>query len=116
MSRGTVEEEPEVHRWLLSLGGEDFGRVAFHIDLLADRGLLLDEPHTKQFDGKLRELRFNLAGEAFRITYWIAPERRIILLTVFRKTRRRERGEIKRAKRAYEACKIQNHVLVEEES
>lgn len=46
-------------------------------------GPLLDEPFTKQLDGKLRELWFYLGGRPTRITYWIASNRRIILLTVF---------------------------------
>lgn len=113
MSWGTVEEEPEVHAWLESLQAGDFGRVAFRIDLLQDQGPLLDEPHTKQLDGKLRELRIGLGGGQFRITYWIAPGRRIILLTVFRKTRMRERREIARAQRAYRRC-AQEHVAEQE--
>ncbi|MBQ1024054.1 type II toxin-antitoxin system RelE/ParE family toxin [Micromonospora sp. C95] len=54
---------------------------------LAEQGLLLGEPYTKQLDGKLRELRFYLERQAVRITYWIASDKRIILLTVFHKTR-----------------------------
>jgi hypothetical protein len=50
-------------------------------------------------EGKLRELRFYLERDAVRITYSIAPGRRIILLTVFRKTRMREDREIDRARR-----------------
>jgi hypothetical protein len=44
------------------------------------------------------------------LTYWLAPERRIVLLTVFRKTRMREDAEAKQAKekarepRPVEAC------------
>jgi hypothetical protein len=55
-------------------------------------------------DGKLRELRFYLEGRPTRITYWIAPGRRIILLTVFVKTQRQERREIGRARQAMERC------------
>jgi hypothetical protein len=33
--------------------------------------------------GKLRELRFFLKDRPIRVAYWIAPERRIVLLTVF---------------------------------
>ena len=66
----------------------------FHIDRLADAGPLLDEPHTRQVDGKLRELRCYLEGRPVRVTYWIARARRIILLTVFAKTRPRERAEL----------------------
>ncbi|MGH3527166.1 MAG: hypothetical protein ACRDQI_13310 [Pseudonocardiaceae bacterium] len=35
-----------------------------------------------------------------RLTYWIAPSRRIVLLTMFRKSRMREEREIDRARRA----------------
>ncbi|KAF0793290.1 hypothetical protein P405_28385 [Streptomyces sp. FR-008] len=54
--------------------------------------------------GKLRELRFELDGEAVRIPYWLAPEKRIVLLTVFRKTKMREAAEIERAHQARKVC------------
>jgi hypothetical protein len=76
---------------------------------------LLDELHTRQLDGKLRELRFFLAGRPTRITYWIAPGRRIILLTVFVKTQRQERREIRRAKQAMELCAAEAHTPDDEE-
>ena len=44
-----------------------------------------------------------------RITYWIAPDRRIILLTVFRKTRMREVREVERARRALARCIAETH-------
>ena len=91
MSWGEVELEPEVRDWFLALDEAEQGRVEFHIDRLAERGPLLDEPHTKQLDGKLRELRFYLGNHNIRATYWIAPGRRIILLTVFVKQGRQER-------------------------
>ena len=100
MSWGEVELEPEVRDWYLGLHEEAQGRASFHIDRLSELGPLLDEPHTRQLDGKLRELRFFLAGRPVRVTYWIAPGRRIILLTVFAKTQRRERAEVDRARRA----------------
>jgi hypothetical protein len=114
MAWGTVEVEPEVQKWLESLPADLFARVAFYIDLLADKGVLLGEPYTKQLDGKLRELRFYLEQESFRITYWVAPERRIVLLTVFRKTRDREKREIWRARRALVECIDEGHVVEEE--
>ncbi|GAA0612096.1 hypothetical protein GCM10010174_32030 [Kutzneria viridogrisea] len=100
MSWGTVELEPEVRDWLENLPTAHFATAAFYIDLLADQGPLLGEPYTRQLDGKLRELRFHLDGEAVRVTYWIASGRRIVLLTVFRKTRMREEREVDRARRA----------------
>jgi hypothetical protein len=82
---------------------------------LAELGPLLDEPHTRQLDGKLRELRFYLEGRPVRVTYWIAPGRRIVLLTVFSKTQRRERAEIERARRAMQRCIEEAHTAGDEE-
>ena len=90
-------------------------RVQFNVDRLAELGPLLDEPFTKQLDGKLRELRFHLDGRATRITYWIASGRRIVLLTVFVKAQRRERREVERAKRAFQRCIAEEHTAEEED-
>ncbi len=93
-----------------------FANAAFYIDLLADKGPLLGEPYTRQLDGKLRELRFYLDGSAIRLTYWIAPGRRIVMLTVFAKTRMRERSQIERARRALNRCIAERHTAEEDES
>jgi hypothetical protein len=114
MTWGTVELEPEVREWLEQLPTEQFATVAFHIDLLSKEGVLLGEPYTRQLDGKLRELRFYLDGQAMRITYWIAPGRRIVLLTVFRKTRMREEREVGRAGRALARCMAEQHTVAGE--
>jgi hypothetical protein len=111
MAWGTVELEPEVRDWLESLSTSQFATVAFYIDLIADRGPLLGEPYTRQLDGKLRELRFHLDGRAVRMTYWIAPGRRIVVLTVFAKTRMREVGEVERARRAFARCLAEEHLV-----
>jgi len=66
---------------------------------------------TRQLDGKLRELRFHLDGRAVRVTYWIATGRRIVLLTVFAKTRMREVGEVQRARRALARCLAEEHLV-----
>jgi hypothetical protein len=115
MSWGIVELEAEVRIWLEGLPAPLFARAAFYIDLLAERGPLLSEPYTKQIDGKLRELRFYLDGDAIRVTYWIASKRRIVLLTVFQKSRMREAREIDRARRAYQRCVREEHVVSAEE-
>jgi hypothetical protein len=57
---------------------------------------------------KLRELRFTLDGEAVRISYWLAPDCRIVLLTVFRKTKMREAAEIERAMQAQKVCEAEH--------
>ena len=115
MSWGSVELEPEVRDWLEGLVGGEFGHAAFYVDLLAERGVLLSEPYTKQLDGKLSELRFDLARQAMRITYWIAPGRRFILLTVFAKTKDRDRAQVPRAKKAMLACMQAEHYVEEDE-
>jgi hypothetical protein len=113
MTWGTVELEPEVRDWLEGVPTALFARAAFYADLLAEQGPLLGEPHTRQLDGKLRELRFYLDSDAVRITYWIASDRRIVLLTVFTKTRMREHREVERARRALARCVADAHTVEE---
>ena len=98
-----VEIEPEVRSWLPRLPDRDFGRVDFLVGLLAERAQDLGEPYTRHLGGKVRELRFHLLREQTRVTYWLAPGRRVILLT-FRKTRSAEVAEVARALRAQEIC------------
>lgn len=113
MPWGSIEVEPEIEQWLESLPVAEFGQAAFHIDLLAERGVGLGEPYTKHLTGKLRELRFYVGGQAIRISYFIASGRRIILLTVFAKKRQRERGEVDRAARAMAKCIAEGHTAEE---
>ena len=75
MDWGSVELEPEVTAWLAGLTDDEFGQAAFYIDLLAERGVHLSEPYTKQLKGKLRELRFFIGRQRWRVTYFIAQGR-----------------------------------------
>ena len=112
---GSVELEPEVGEWLQGLSPEDFATVETYIDLLAEVGPLLDEPHTRQLSGKLRELRFRLSGQPWRITYFMpGPTRRIVMLTVFAKTQRQERRQIARAVAAMNQCVAEGHTAEED--
>ena len=111
MSWGSIELESEVRDWLEGRTAAEFGHVAFYIDLLAERGALLSEPYTKQLDGKLR---FYLGRTSMRLTYWIAPGRRIILLTVFAKTKGRDTAQVARAVTAMRRCIEANHIVEEE--
>jgi hypothetical protein len=115
MAWGAVELEPEVTNWLDSLSDDEFGQAERYIDLLADQGVLLSEPFTRQLDGKLRELRFYLGRQPTRISYYIATGRVIVLLTVFTKTKPRERAEIDRARRAMQRCIDEGHITSREE-
>lgn len=115
MTWGTVELEPEVAEWLAALDDKRWAQALMHLDLLEQRGVHLGEPYTRQLDGKLRELRFYCGGERIRITYWIASERRIIMLTVFRKSRMQEFAEVERARQAMKRCQAEGHTVDEEE-
>ena len=101
----------EVEASFLALPDELFGQAERYIDLLAAEGVHLDEPFTRQLQGKLRELRFHLGRQQTRITYYIATGRRIVLLTVFVKTRQRERLEVQRAWRAMQNYIAEGHTV-----
>jgi len=99
-----VEVEPEVRTWLARLSDRDFGRAGLHVGLIAEHAETLGEPCTRHLGGKVRELRFHLLAQQTRATYWLAPGRRLILLTVFRKTRSAEATEVARALQAQKTC------------
>jgi hypothetical protein len=105
-----VEVEPEVRVWLDSLSDRDFGRVDFLVGVLAERAETLGEPYTRHLDGKVRELRFHLLRQQTRVTYWLAPGRRLVLLTVFRKTRSAETAEVQRAVQAQKTCEAEHGI------
>lgn len=109
MSGWSVELEPEVERWLQSLPPESFGPAASRIDYLAEQGSALRMPRSRSLGDGLFELRFDLGRSAQRITFFFAGDRRIVLLTVFRKQRQNERAEIARARLAMRVCIEQGH-------
>lgn len=74
--------------------------------------------YTRHLGGKVRELRFHLLAQQTRVTYWLAPGRRVILLTVFRKTRSAETAEVSRALQAQMVCEDEHwpaHVTFDRE-
>jgi hypothetical protein len=82
--------------------------------LFAEEGVNLREPFTRQLSGRLRELRFYKGRQQTRITCYIAADHRIVLLTVFTKTRQRERNQIERARKAMQICIEEGHTREEE--
>lgn len=99
-----IELEPEIEAWLDTLPLLDFARVDDLVGELAELGTLMDEPHSRHLGDGLRELRKTLSGRQTRITYWLAPGRRAVLLTVFVKTQRKERRQVERARKAMAEC------------
>jgi phage-related protein len=82
----------------------EYRTVEYHADRLAEAPATLGEPYSRHLRGAVRELRFHLGRAAWRVTYWLAPRRRIVLLTAFRKTRGRETREVERAIAAQRVC------------
>ncbi|MEU3921276.1 type II toxin-antitoxin system RelE/ParE family toxin [Streptomyces sp. NPDC029004] len=100
----TIEMEPEVHLWLESLSAAEYRTAERFADRLAADGPALPFPLASHLGDGLRELRIG----AFRVTYWLAPGRRAVLLTAFRKTRMRETDEVQRAQRARKCCEAEH--------
>lgn len=92
-----IEAEDEVDTWLMKLSTHDAARTRFYLQLLTEHGSTLPMPYARSLGNGLRELRFHLRDEQRRITFWITPDRRIVLLTTFRKQRQNERREVERA-------------------
>ena|ERR1700733_12151345 len=100
--------------WPACLTGISAG-PAFLVGLLAEHAEDLGEPYTRHLGGKVRELRFHLLSQQTRVTYWLAPQRRVILLTAFRKTRSAEIAEVARASQAQKICES-THGIAHESS
>ncbi|MGW0390741.1 type II toxin-antitoxin system RelE/ParE family toxin [Streptomyces sp. NPDC003042] len=105
-----IEIEPEVRLWLMNLSDADYLVAEHVVGLLLGSPTTLGEPYSRHLGDGVRELRFNLGRDhtAVRISYWLAPCRRIVLLTVFRKTRQREDREVARAVLAKQHCKAEH--------
>jgi hypothetical protein len=101
-----IEIHAEVRQWLDSLNASDFGRVAELIDALLTQGPDLGMPYSRGLRAGLFELRNRLRDEQRPITYWFAPDQRIVLLTTFRKQRQNEQNEI--AQTRAEVCRCIN--------
>ena len=111
----TVELEPEVEEWLDTLTTIEFATVLPHVERLAERGSALRMPASKPLGEGLFELRFDLARAAWRIPFFFAGRRRIVLLTVFHKPRMNEKHEITRARRAMTRCIAEAHTAEEDD-
>jgi hypothetical protein len=103
-----IELEPEVRSWLVLLPRNHHRKVEEYVELLATLGPQTPMPFARPLEEGVYELRPTLGGTGTRITYWFAPERRIVLLTVFRKTRMHEAAQIARAVAARRMCAVEH--------
>ena len=110
----SVESEPEVEAWLDEVSVKEFALVLARLDRLAERGSGLRMPASRSLGDGLFELRFDLGRTARRVTYFFGPNRRIVLLTVFRKQRNNERVEVRRARQTMVRCIAEGHTAEED--
>lgn len=99
-----VELEPEVEEWIDALSNTHYATLLVQIDRLERMGATIREPWSKSLGDGLYELRFEIDRVAWRIPYFYAPNRRLVLLTVFRKQRNNERQEVIRARHTMRRC------------
>ena len=85
----TVSIHPQVIKFVdKSLSPEDKVRVLDLFDRLATYGTQLGWPYTRQIDGKLWELRPQTTLGTWRFLYFVAPERRFLIVVAMRKRAR----------------------------
>ncbi|WP_436792044.1 type II toxin-antitoxin system RelE/ParE family toxin [Yinghuangia sp. YIM S10712] len=102
-----VEIEPSVRNWLgdaRKVSPGQYRQVLRAVQRLkADPTAMGDM--VKSLGGGLWELRLTHFGDiSIRIPFWITNDKRIILLTVFEKTRQVERSEVEKARRLMRDC------------
>lgn len=89
-----------IEKFLDGLPDKEVAKVLREIDLLAEYGLDLREPHTKHLEGPIWELRIRFSSNIHRILYFIWRENKIVLLHGFtKKTQKTPASEIETAKR-----------------
>ncbi|MBU3863273.1 type II toxin-antitoxin system RelE/ParE family toxin [Streptomyces sp. 4503] len=103
-----IEVEPEVRAWLELLPGRLYRKVEAYAELLAELGPQTPMPYARRLREGVAELRPSLDGIQTRVTYWITNDRRVVLLTVFHKTRAHEEAQINRAVLAKKECEAEH--------
>ena len=100
----TVIVSREVRQWFDQQAQADQIIVRKVIERLRTQGNRLRMPHSRSLGGGLYELRFSVnAGRVDqRITYVFDVERRVITLTTFSKTERRQVQRARDAQKDYE--------------
>ena len=98
----------------LRCGVAEFAVVLAHVERLAERGNALRMPASRSLGDRLFELRFDIVVSRGGSRTSSRTDRRIVLLTVFRKQRQNERHEVQRARVAMERCLREGHTAEED--
>jgi len=97
--RDVAGKEP-LTEFLNGLPVKTRAKVVRLIELLADQGVLLKEPYTRQIRGKIRELRVKDHLGHVRVLYFTVTGRRFVLLHGFlKKTDKTPEREIELAEK-----------------
>lgn len=84
-----------VRDFIESLSDKHQAKIVHRIDLLAETGNTLKEPHVKKLEGKIWELRVQASPNIYRILYFTDIGKDIVLLHGFtKKTQKTPRKEI----------------------
>jgi hypothetical protein len=74
----------EFEEWFLGLSEAEQESVGAIVDLLEQKGVTLDHPHSSQVKGsrhgQMRELRIQHRGDPYRVFYCFDPRRQAVLL------------------------------------
>lgn len=87
----------EVEKWLSDLKGKERTRARTALERLRTEGPQVRQPHGRSLGGGLFELRFGLRDVQMRVTYH-RHGHEFRTLTVFRKQKMNEKGEVDRAR------------------
>jgi hypothetical protein len=101
MSRWSLVLTREVNAWLCGLDDATFGRVAYHLDLLTERGVHLGGARSRPLrrGEPVRQLTIPDGRRSHRLTYCLDGDGTIVALTV-RRWWRPARWELHRARDA----------------
>jgi hypothetical protein len=104
MTRGRIDLHPEVVGWLQELPDDDFGHALSTSTYWLIRAPSWGSPIRDKFAASFGNCAFTSVERTAGSATFIAPGRRIVLLTVFRKTKPRETAQIDRAEAAMKRC------------
>lgn len=97
--RSSSGREP-ARDFIESLPTEERAKVYGHVEILANKGVLLEKPFVDHIDGKIWELRISITKREVRMLYFMTTGKTAVLLHGFvKKTQRTPRGEIEIAVR-----------------
>ncbi len=87
----TEEGENPIGDFIISLSKKEGAKVLREVDLLQEKGIYLNFPHSSNISGykRLKELRIKFSSNNIRIIYFLHIKKTFVLLHGFRKKTQR---------------------------